>query len=417
MMPKLLITMILSAMAASVAHGQVGVAAVPFLTLQPSVRANGMGGYSVASPMYDPLAISYNPAHVSQLPGDYLLAIEPYTAKTPWLRVITDDMTYDAEAYQLALSLEGLPAKLPVTFGLSYGKNTFDLGQQFWTDPEGNIIGAFTSHEDVTFWSVGFGIRYGIQAHIGWSFKDIESVFAGGFGPDNEFVQAKGVADAKDFGLMVALPVQDILSKLGRQPFEISRLRPFITPSFGYVKANVGDKITYTEAAQADPLPRMVRLGAALSFGLDYQKDDLNWRLLAIERGAEAQDLLLTRDGDYRSGLADIDFFDHVIEGNTGSEVVTRDGFEIALFELFTIRGGDYQDPEGHVTYSSDGYSLQLKGVLKAAQLFAPNVKNVRWFDLFMNHVDIAYQKATVDVSTELGLSETPYQSIRISIH
>ena len=39
-------------------------AALLFLLSQPSLRANGMAGTSVASAEHDPLSVSFNPAHL-----------------------------------------------------------------------------------------------------------------------------------------------------------------------------------------------------------------------------------------------------------------------------------------------------------------------------------------------------------------
>ncbi len=85
-------------------------------------------------------------------------------------------------------------------------------------------------------------------------------------------------------------------------------LRPFADLSLGFGINNIGDKIVYVDAAQADPLPRTAREGIAVAGGLRLQ----GWELGGATWSREGEDLLVVRQNngtwEYQSGFGDLEF-------------------------------------------------------------------------------------------------------------
>lgn len=79
-----------------------GESGVLFLLIQPSVRANGMGGTSVVSAENGDLAVAFNPAHAGMLADKYSFDFEFYPTKTKWLPQLASNLRYDAKSIRLS---------------------------------------------------------------------------------------------------------------------------------------------------------------------------------------------------------------------------------------------------------------------------------------------------------------------------
>ncbi len=71
-------------------------------------------------------------------------------------------------------------------------------------------------------------------------------------------------------------------------------LKPDFNFSIGYSKSNIGDEVYYIDPAQADPLPRMDRLGYGISTGFDLLKNNFKMNILNLSLTAEADDILIS---------------------------------------------------------------------------------------------------------------------------
>ncbi len=69
--------------------------------------------------------------------------------------------------------------------------------------------------------------------------------------------------------------------------------KPTFNFSFGYSKSNIGDEITYVDPAQADPLPRMDRLGYGITAGFDLISDNFRINAFNLSFTVEADDILI----------------------------------------------------------------------------------------------------------------------------
>lgn len=304
-------------------------AAVLSLMISPGARAAGMGEAFVAL-ADDATATFWNPAGLAFQYGKEL-----HLMHVNWLPEFGDDLFYDFATYMH--HVEGLG-----TFGLNV--TYLNLGEQIHTDETGTELGKFGSNEysvALTYgtklsetWAVGLGMRY------------IRSNLAGGIKVGAE--QGEGVANAFSFDI----------STLYRFPFA-----PKL--SVGANLSNMGPKITYIDAAQADPLP------TNLKFGLAYRLVESDYNKLTVV--ADVNKLMVTRNRDgstdpfYKALFTSPWTIDEVTYGEN-REVVDRKtlfngtvsgGIEYWYSSLFALRAGYYWDEPGKVKYTSFGGGIQ----------------------------------------------------------
>jgi hypothetical protein len=293
------------------------------------------------------------------------------------------------------------------------------LGEQIITgENDPTPLGRFHSTERANVWTFGVGVDYLVKAGIGLSFKDIESNLA----PRDAAAGPRGGqanATAHDFGMVACLPINEVVSQLAGKSLEIQPgLRPFLGTGLGYSKSNIGDKITYIDASQADPLPRIARAGFNVNAGLALSTKKQSWRLFAFERLNEAEQLLVRRDRGritYAKLLGDIDVWDHVILGKGGTTIITKKGWELRLFELFSYREGRHKDALGKVYYHTEGIGLSLTGVLKAIRYLNPRAVDHAVLGFLANHIDVQYNTGSLDAGEGHPLDATKFKGISVS--
>lgn len=257
-----------------------GSAAATFLLIQPSLRANGMGGTSVSSVENDALGIAFNPARLGVWANENFFMAEFYPAKSDWLAGLAPDIFYDARTFIAGYDLKKLDHRFPVSLGVGYTRVNLDLGEIVVTGPDDPTpIAVWHTVERAKLWTVGLGFDYWIKAGFGWSFKSIESEL----GPAINLVYPASTSiKAHDFGVVLYAPGEEIIARLTGKTLE---LRPGVRPVFGvglgYSKSNIGDAISYIDAAQADPLPRTARVGLSLNAGLASTRHGRPWRLVS----------------------------------------------------------------------------------------------------------------------------------------
>jgi hypothetical protein len=396
-----------------------GSAGVLFLLIQPSPRAVGMGGVSVASINTDAIGIAFNPARLGVAALDKNFVAEFYPTKTPWLPQLTSNLDYDAKTVLFGYNLKRLNKKIPLSVGVGYSRIFIDLGEQIITgENDPTPLGRFRSTERANVWTFGAGVDYVVKAGIGLSFKDVKSnlmpIFSGG-----QFSDGNAEATALDWGLLAHLPLDEVISKLGKTSFELyPGLRPSLGLGLGYSKSNIGDKIIYIDATQADPLPRIARAGFSIDAGLVLSTENQNWRLFAFERLNEAEQLLVRTDrGEvtYAKLLGDIDVWDNLIKGKGGANIITKKGWELRLFEIFSYREGRHEDALGRVYYNTEGIGLGLSGALKAIRHLNPQLENNRVIVFLTNHIDVQYNSGSLNAGEGHPLGKTKFRGISVS--
>jgi hypothetical protein len=378
-----------------------GSAGALFLVIQPSTRAYGMGGTSVPYAGNDALAIAFNPAHLGRMSLDLNFGTELYPSSSAWLPQLASNLGYDAKTVHLGYPFKRINQKKPVSFGLAYTRVFLDLGEVAIVDESGpEQIGTFHAFERANLWSIGVGFDDLVKAGLGLSIKDIQSNLA----PSGTGGDGSAGAIAYDFGLVAYVPADEIIARLKKTPFEIgSGLRPIGGIGFGYSQSNIGDKISYIDAAQADPLPRTARIGTSLKIGLALLAQDQTWQLFSFEHVHEAEQLLVRVDESgevsYDGWLGDIDFWDNVILRKGGAEIISKRGWELSLAEIVSVRQGRYDDPLGRVNYDTKGIGFSLHGVLKMIRHFAPASQDEPWLDFMYRHLDIGFNASPVSLA------------------
>ncbi len=234
----------------TLAWGQAGASAVPFLLISPDARASGMGesGTAIADNIN---AIYWNPGGLGFLTNRQIAL-----SFSRWLPQFNADLFYSyITAGQYFPQVDGTVA---VNFIL------MNLGEFVRTDQLGNVLGTFRSNEFSLGLSYGALIADDLGAGIQLRFirSNLAPAAAG------ESVAGVGTSGSFDLGL---------LWKPSRLPLPIGGLDLGNRIALGLNLQNIGPKMTYRN--EADPLPTNLRVG----LGLQVVRDEFNDLKLALD--------------------------------------------------------------------------------------------------------------------------------------
>ncbi|TGD83358.1 type IX secretion system outer membrane channel protein PorV [Hymenobacter wooponensis] len=212
--------------------------AVPILTVSPDARSAALGEAGVAlSP--DANAGYYNPGKLGFV--RYKYSFSP--SYTPWQSSLANDM---------GLAYLGSTFKIGERSGLSATLMYFDLGAIQFRNAQ-NIAGPTFNPKEYSF-AVGYGLKLSDNFGVGLNARYIRSNLTGGLTDTKP-----GQAVAVDLG---AYYTKDLT--IGGGEYNLA---------LGGAISNIGNKISYTDAAQPDFLPMNLKLGTAITKELDpYNK-------------------------------------------------------------------------------------------------------------------------------------------------
>ncbi len=218
-------------------QAQVGITAVPFLQIEPDSRATGMGNTGVAI-ADNASAIFWNPAGLAFQDQSQI-----HLTHANWLPAFNADLFYD---YLVGTyHVDGI--------GTIGGHITFlNLGEQTRTDETGLELGRFNSFEISAGLSYGFSISDNFA--VGTGLRFIYSSLADGD------VSGQSINPGSSVGL-------DLAALYKSNPFEVANRNASL--SAGFNLSNIGPGIQYTDNAQKDPLPTVLRAGWAYKMDLD----------------------------------------------------------------------------------------------------------------------------------------------------
>ncbi|HPG39007.1 MAG TPA: PorV/PorQ family protein [bacterium] len=308
-------------------------AAVLFLMISPGARAAGMGEAFVAL-ADDATAVFWNPAGLAFQQGREVTLMH-----ANWLPQFGSDLFYEFGAYRQ--SFEGIGT---VGFNITY----LNLGKQSVTLETGpEVVDEFSSNEFAI--SGTFGTKLNEDLGVGLGLRYIRSNLSP-IGAGSE----KGDGRANAFSFDV--------SALYHTPF-LKKL------SFGINLSNLGPKITYIDAAQADPIPTNLKVGFA------YRIIDDEFNKLTVV--GDLNHLMVKRYSDGTSDAWYKALFTSpwtVVEKETQNiggdeEKVTGEkklfngilsgGVEYWYSNLIALRAGYYWDEPGKVNFTSFGAGIQ----------------------------------------------------------
>jgi hypothetical protein len=287
-----------------------GESAVPFLLIGPNSRNAGMGETG-AGLVNDASAMFWNPAGLAFQKG-----IEVSLTHSPWLPGLgLGDLFYDYLSGKYYLK------KFKGTLGVSI--TYLNIGTIIRTDEFGNEIGEYKAFDGAL--AVGYGTKVTKDLGIGIVTRFIYSKLATGT-VGNE--QGSGIAYDLSFDLSALWrPTKTKLK------FIDNRL------GIGLNFSNLGPKVTYVDAAQADPLPSNLRFG----IGYDLVKTEFNNLTLAVDLNK----LVVKRRDEGKSDPLYKAIFTawtpdliHTIQASVGAE------YWYGLPKLIGLRAGYfYEDP------------------------------------------------------------------------
>jgi len=229
------------------AAAQGGESAVPFLLIAPNSRASGIGETGTGS-VDDVSAVFWNPGALAFLDGS-----EVSLTHANWLPQFNlPDLFYDHLNYRQRIDAIGGTIAASVTY-LSLGEFII-TGSDSPTEK-----GRFKSYEYAV--TAGYATRAFDDFGVGINLRFIHSALSP-IGTESE--KGNGIAStvSVDLAAMWRPQILDVplLGDLGKKF------------SMGVNLSNLGPKVTYVDAAQADPLPTNLRLG----FGYRVLNDEYN---------------------------------------------------------------------------------------------------------------------------------------------
>lgn len=257
-----------------------GESAVPFLLIAPNSRASGIGETGTGS-VDDASAIFWNPGELAFLEGQ-----EVSITHANWLpQFQLPDLFYDHLNYRQRIDAIGGTVGASITY--------LSLGEFTVTNSSGPTpIAKFKSFEYAV--TAGYSTKVSEDLGVGFNLRFIHSALSP-IGTEEE--QGNGISStvSVDLALMYRPQTLDVplIGDIGKRF------------SAGLDLSNVGPKITYVDAAQADPIPTNLRVGLGykllsdefneLTYSIDFS------RLLVRRRGETSDPLpksLITAWGD-----------------------------------------------------------------------------------------------------------------------
>ncbi len=328
-------------------NAQVGITGVPFLQIEPDSRGAGMGNTGVAI-ADNAAALFWNPAGLA-FQRDNQASI----THSNWLANFgVSDLFYDYVVVKQYI--EGI--------GTVGGHITYlNLGEQAETGETPDVISRFNSYE------LSLGFSYGTEVNanlaVGGGLRLIYSSLANGTS-----ISGQKVNPGSSVGVDLAMLYKS-------NPFDFGPSDA--VASFGINLSNLGPGIQYSDNAQKDPIPTVLRFGPAINIGLDEERTNELTLAVDISKVMARQEVTATSDTTFefkavnplRALIKSWDTY-RPLDPNTGQrtnvsllqQFMIGAGMEYWYRKQFAIRGGYYyEDPKnGDREYITFGAGIRL---------------------------------------------------------
>ncbi len=336
-----------------VSKAQIAITAVPFLQIEPDSRGAAMGNTGVAL-ADNAAAMFWNPAGLA-FQRDNQISL----THSNWLKNFNvSDLFYDYVVGKVYVDGIG-------TIG---GHLTFlNLGEQaVTTEDSPDVISKFNSLEFALGLSYGFEVNQNLA--LGTSLRFIYSSLASGTSVGEQKVNP---------GSSVAV---DLSALYRTNHFLIGSNRARF--STGFNLSNIGPGMQYTDNAQKDPLPTLLRFGVAFSYELDPEGfNKINIATDVSKIMARTKDKITTNSdgsldtmrvasGPLEALIDSWDSWTHFngqtnVDVNLLQQLMIGSGLEYWYDNTFALRGGFYyEDPNnGDRKYITFGAGLRYNAI------------------------------------------------------
>jgi hypothetical protein len=297
------------------------------LQITPGARADGMGRAFVALPT-DATANWWNPAALAEQRGHVISLMHAQLVPD-----LASDVYYENLGY--AMNLPGWGGIGASLIYLTYGKSTA-------VDADGVVKGDFTSYEFSPQISIGTEIISGFSAGATLKYVNIDLApdWALNLGADLPGGPGAGKGDSFGADLAVLLRTKDLAPSF---PVPIN---------IGVNVQNLGPKITFISADNADPMPRLLKAGIGVQF-----LDTPDFKGLAAY--------------DFNKSLV---YSDEKPVHNTGMELTYRD-FVSGRIGYIYDKQGDIRDPTFGVGFVLNLPSLGTGGGITVDYASVPQAR------------------------------------------
>lgn len=379
-------TLIFSLLFASLIFSQ-GQTAVPFLTFQQSAFLQGTGQTGAAVISEDPLGFYYNPAVLGFTAKSNHISSFFLSNKVDWLGV--GRAFLNSYGINLGYNFE---KEMPVSVGVGFIHNNFD----FQLNEKDSFDGI----------SIGASLNYPVSFGIGISIKKLNSaLYIHSDGPEDIYRETRGTA--VDIGGIVNVPISKLL--LAGNKINLNQTT-FITPNLnltlGYSLNNIGNKISYVDPAQADPIPRTARLGYTIMIGSKLHLDDSEIDLMNYTFISETSDLLVDKYMNYKSWLGDINIAKNLFQLKTENSAIVHKAHIFDFFETIKLSIGRFNG-RGYYNVKTSAFVLSTNGLFK---LLSRNYEN-SVFNFIFSHLGIQFTKSKIFIDQPIV---TEYNGISI---
>jgi hypothetical protein len=368
------------------------VAQLPTTHGTASPESFALGGIMTSLLSANPLGVIDNPALLGI--GTTRLTLITGTLVPP-----THDNTFpphDPEQFETAIIIRTpissfWSAMENVSGGIGYSRRSIEIPDFNKLSPGAEMIEGSPGTVDRLHFGIGYTGAWSISAGgtIKWVWEP--SI-------PNSLPTNRRHMHAFDFavgGLLPLLPVQEDSIRLP------GRVHTGIDLSLGASWGDLGNDITGISGDEGFP-ERRVDLGLGIRFRINRTMANGSWELISMKLLREAEDDLLGRTPN-RDGLSgpvveqvgwmgQIQPFRNLIGGESSGDVIVREGLEIGLLELVSLRLGKEQSGE----YDSPilgGFGLSSDGLFRLVNLFGGS-NGLGPVNFALSHFGLRYDRA-----------------------
>ncbi|MFZ1683104.1 MAG: hypothetical protein WAU88_03145 [Candidatus Zixiibacteriota bacterium] len=348
--------------------------AIPWSTLSNSPRSVAMGSCGVN--IISPETPIYSPGALGIYALDHVLAgaLPNNTDFHHELGTVPNDVnfagnTYLRRRYQTWGAIAAPTYKLGkpdsttqfrLSVGLAYSHIRWDWGTQV-----DNTLKVYDQVNCVSG-AVGVEFRKFIRFGVGYTYRRISShlPFATRSIMDGELLQITSASKVHDYGLVGQLNLHSLLP----HKFYLGQSRKYflhveVTPSYGYVKSNVGDAMVYSDSASYDQFVSVVSEGPAIGAALKINEA----ALLSFFWCSETQ--------------------------KRGHRETRPHGIELGIGGILFLRQGD-DVSKVDIGYKGTGFGLSLRGVTAWLNTFGVFNRIHGSIGEFVRRLDVSFDYA-----------------------